>query len=118
MQRLLLMIFFLGKMGFGFSQNIATKSPITAIYKVTDDEAEKLYRSPYWIGNDLFFHTFVDTFSTNHYSKEATLNGHYLFIKAVDDKLEVMFESFLTISAVPLNNRRDLTIQVRSLGKM
>lgn len=111
MRILLLLIFLLGKMSFGFSQNIVTKSSVTAIYKITDDDAEKLFKSPSW-HDDFHFHTFIDTFSTNSYPKESTLKGHYLFVKAVNDELDVSLKSFLSISAIPLNNRRDLTIQV------
>ncbi len=119
MRILLLIIFFFGKMGFGVSQNTAAKSPITAIYKISDDEAEALFQSPHLEMEDKYFHTLVDTFSTIRSFKNETLNGHYLFVKAVNDELEVLLESFLTISAVPLSNRRDLTIQViDSLGKV
>lgn len=119
MRILLLLIFFLGKMSFGFSQNTSSQSPITAIYKITDDEAETLFKLPNLEMEDKYFHTFVDSFSDNRYHKRESLNGHYLFVKAINDELDVVLESFLTISAVPLNNRRDLTIQViDSLGNL
>lgn len=119
MRILLLLVFFLGKMTFGFSQNTASKSPITAIYKITAEEAEIFFKFPETEMEDKYFHTFVDTFSTNRYLKKETLNGHFLFVKATNDELDVLLESFLTISAVPLNNRRDLAIQVvDSLGKL
>lgn len=117
MRILLLLVFLFGKMAFAFSQNTASKSPITAIYKITDEEAEMFFKFPETEMEDKYFHTFVDTFSTNRYLKKETLNGHFLFVKATNDNLDVLLESFLTISAVPLNNHRDLTIQViDSLG--
>ena len=119
MRILLLLVFFLGKISFGISQNTASQSPITAIYKITDEEAERIFKSPDLQTFDSFFHTLVDTFSTVRYQRNENLNGHYLFIKAVNDELDVVLESFLTISAIPLNNRRDLTIQViDSLGNI
>ena len=119
MRMLLFLVFFFGKMGFGFAQNVNAFSEVTSIYKITDDEAEALFKLPTLEMEDKYFHTFVDTFSTNRYHKNESLNGHYLFVKAVNDELNVLLESFLTVSAVTLNNRRDLTIQViDSLGKV
>lgn len=119
MRILLLLIFILGKMTFGLAQYTAPKSPITAIYKITDEEAEMFFKFPETEMKDKYFHTLVDTFSNRKYLKKETLNGHFLFVKATIDNLDVLLESFLTISAVPLNNRRDLTIQViDSLGKV
>ena len=119
MRILLLLIFFFGEIAFGFAQNTISKSPITAIYKITDEEAEAFFKSPELEMEDKYFHTFIDTFSTNRYLKMENLNGHFLFVKATNDDLDVLLESFLTISAIPLNNRRDLTIQViDSLGKV
>ena len=112
MRTLLLLIFFLGKISFGFSQNTETESAFTSIYKITDVEAEELFKSSSFEIGDKYFHTFIDTFSTNHYHNEEALNGYFLFVKAVNDELIIRMEGFLNISAVPLNNRRDLTIQI------
>ncbi|MFK8008848.1 MAG: alpha-2-macroglobulin family protein [Saprospiraceae bacterium] len=116
MRILLLLIFVLGKMGFGFSQNINPFSEITSIYKITDDEAKTLFLKRDMELTDNFFHTPIDTFSSSNYNR-TELNGHYLFVKAINNQLEVNIKSYNFIHAITLNNQRDLAIQViDSLG--
>ncbi len=116
MRILLLLILIFGKMGFGFSQNINPFSEITSIYKITDNEAKALFLKKDMELTDKFFHTPIDTFSSNHYYR-TDLIGYYLFVKAINNQLEVNVKSYHSIQAITLNNQRDLAIQIiDSLG--
>ena len=117
---LLLIIFLFIKTGIGFSQpqNIKSNSEITSIYKITDVEAQQIFQESNLELTDNFFHTFVDTFSIRKYNRQS-LNGYYLFIKAKGELLDVELKEYNSISAVVLNNQRDLMIQViDSLGNV
>ena len=116
MRILLLLIFFFGKMGFGFSQNINPFSKITSIYKITANEAKALFQKKDMELTDNFFHTPIDTFSSSNYYR-TELVGHYLFVKAIGSQLHVDIKSYNSIHAIVLNNQRDLALQViDSLG--
>ncbi|MFT6320792.1 MAG: hypothetical protein ACJAT4_001721, partial [Granulosicoccus sp.] len=116
MRMLLFLVFFFGKMGFGFAQNVNAFSEVTSIYKITDDEAEALFHKKDMELTDKFFHTPVDTFSSNNYYR-TELIGHYLFVKAIGSQLHVDLKNYNSIHAIALNNQRDLALQViDSLG--
>ncbi|MFK7770633.1 MAG: alpha-2-macroglobulin family protein [Saprospiraceae bacterium] len=115
MRILFLLIFFFGKMDFGFSQK-KTFSDLTSIYKITANEAKTLFQKKDMELTDQFFHTPIDTFSSSNY-KRAELNGHYLFVKAIGSQLHINLKSYNSIHAIILNNQRDLALQViDSLG--
>ncbi|MEM6966818.1 MAG: hypothetical protein AAF573_18785, partial [Bacteroidota bacterium] len=113
---LLLILFLLGKNGWVFSQQKTIPHKVTSIYKITDKEAKELLVQPPDEIKQRYFHTLVDTVHGS-YSTYQSISGYYLFAEARGETLKVRLEGFYSISAVVLNNSRDLVIQViDSLG--
>ncbi len=108
---LILMIFLLA-----FSQLYAQQSTLTQIYRITAVEAEGLYRNAKANPHEGHFRELVDTFYTSSYTRNLPV-GHYLYVKAEEEYLDVKLISTHQYFATALNNQRDLSITLLdSLG--
>lgn len=85
----------------------------TFIYKISNAEAEKLYRSKDTPMEPSFFHTLVDQFPTDSTYNETLAAGHYLYVKSIEEKLQIELESVNNLEMVILNNSRDLLLLFR-----
>ncbi|GJM34378.1 MAG: hypothetical protein DHS20C18_33790 [Saprospiraceae bacterium] len=84
---------------------------LTHIYQISSVDAEIFYRDDKAQPTEAHFGTLIDSFSTPEYAKKLA-SGHYLFVKAEKENLDIQLRSFHSCVALALNNDRDLAIQV------
>lgn len=87
-----------------------TSSYYTFIYKITNEEAEKLYKESYTVLADSLFHTLVDSYPSDSLYKKALPTGHYLYINSRGATLDAEMESVNNLDMAILNNHRDLLL--------
>lgn len=102
---------------FAQKEGYPVESPHTYIYQLKNKEVTKIFESRKLEIEDAYFHTLIDTFSTRNYQKPLP-PGHYLFVKAQWEKLNLELKSVNAITAKVLTDERDFAVQVAdSLGK-
>lgn len=81
-----------------FSLNLAgPQTDLTLIYRLTDAEAEEIYRQGRLELTDVHFHSFVDSFSTKAYHR-TLVPGHYLYISAEWEQLVSALKDMTTLN--------------------
>jgi TonB-dependent SusC/RagA subfamily outer membrane receptor len=93
-----------------------TSSYYTFIYKITNEEAEKLYTENYSPLNDSLFHTLVDSYPADSVYEKELPTGHYLYIKSRGPTLEAALESVNNLDMAILNNHRDLLLSFHDVN--
>lgn len=87
-----------------------TSSYFTFIYKITNQEAAKLYtREKSEIHKELF-HTLIDFYPADSAYQKQLPSGHYLFVRTIAEQFSVELESVNNLDMTILNNSRDLLL--------
>jgi hypothetical protein len=92
------------------AQNLVTSrrsSYLTHIYKINNDQAEKLYRS-IWKADTTYLTHLFDTYPTDSAYKKKLPVGHYLIVRVQDDDVVYDLRSVNNLDLHLLNNHRDL----------
>ena len=88
----------------------------TYIYRITDNEAEQIYKKDLWEVDNKFFHTLVDSFPTDlTFIKNLPL-GHYLKVHTEKNRLSIDITSVQDFDVMILKNNTDLAIQIYNLN--
>jgi len=87
-------------------------SPLTYIYKITDEEAQEINSPRKWKVDSSFFHTLVDSYPTDGVYSEELSNGHYLRVFANESNLQIDYTFVQDFDIAVLNNSADLAIKV------
>ncbi len=90
--------------------NSRTSSPFTYIYKITNTEAKRLYEKTVDEVNDSYFHSRIDSFSTDSTYRKQLGVGHYLFLYTEGSQFNVRLESINNVDIRLINNKKDLQI--------
>jgi TonB-dependent SusC/RagA subfamily outer membrane receptor len=93
-------------------ENNSKESHYTYIFKLTDDEAEKLYQENFNQLDSTFFHTLVDSFITENVYEGNLEPGHYIKAKIFKNILEYSLSTVQDFKIEILDNSTDLLIQV------
>ncbi|MBX2872287.1 MAG: carboxypeptidase-like regulatory domain-containing protein [Saprospiraceae bacterium] len=89
------------------------QQPIGLIFRISAEEAKELYKHGDKPIPDSYFHTVVDSFGIDRYVPEAAQrNGHYLYVRANREELEIFLNSTHTHHVLSVNNDRDLMLRV------
>lgn len=92
---------------------LQAQQPIGLIFRISAEEARELYKEAHKPIPDTYFHSLVDSFDIQGYlPKAAQRNGHYLFVKAVEEHLAVELSSQHTHKVLSLHNERDLMLRI------
>lgn len=86
------------------------KSAYTYIYRITPKEALLLYSSNMDRLDEKHLHTRVDSFATGKSEEPELKPGNYLFVQAINNKLEGELKTIDDLQIKLLNNHRDLLI--------
>jgi TonB-dependent SusC/RagA subfamily outer membrane receptor len=87
----------------------------TYIYKLTDKEAQKIYKHNIWQVDSSFLHTLADSFPTDKQYPDRLAQGHYLRVSAEKNKLKFQITSVQDFEVYIFNNQTDLLIQAYDL---
>ena len=87
-----------------------TTSYKTNIYKITDKQAEKIYKKGLQVVDRSFFYELVDTYPTDSSYREQLPFGHYLLVWTDKNELKLQIQSVNNVSVKILKNGRDLMI--------
>ncbi len=87
----------------------------TYIYKITNKEAQKIYKKDIWKVDTSFFHTLVDSFPTDSQYYGKLEQGHYLKTFAEREKQNFSITTIQDFNVFIFNNNTDLCIQVFDL---
>ncbi len=87
----------------------------TYIYKITEAEAETIYKNNIWKVDSSFFHSLVDSFPTDSSYEGKLLQGHYLKTYAEQNKQKLAITTIQDFDVFIFNNNTDLCIQVYDL---
>lgn len=82
-------------------------SYFTHIYKISNDQAESLYKD-IWDLDTTYLANLFDSFPTDSSYNKLLPVGHYVFIKTVSSNLDCELRSVNNLSISLLNNHRDL----------
>lgn len=102
-----------------FGQNLIESrqtSYYTYIYKISNEEAQSVYKKDLWEVDSSFFHTLVDSFPTNKTLEKKLDQGHYLKTFSSKDKQDISITSIQDFEVFIFNNNTDLCIQVYDLN--
>jgi alpha-2-macroglobulin len=86
------------------------KSACTYIYRLTPKEALLLHRSNMEELDEKHLHTKVDSFATGKSEAPKLKPGNYLFLQAIDNKLEGELKTIDDLQIKLLSNDRDLLV--------
>ena len=103
-----------------FSGNTNGKSLVTSrnssyytyIYKLTNNQARKAYQNGIDQANNSCFTQLLDSFPTDSSYKKTLSVGHYLYVKSVENKLNLELKSVNDFSIRLLNNNADFSLMV------
>ena len=101
-----------------FSQKLPDSrrtSYYTYIYKLTDQEAKKIYKNDLVKVEPTYFHTLVDSFLTDSIYTGQLPEGHYLKTYAEKNKQKFFITTIQDFDVFISNNQTDLCIQVYDL---
>lgn len=121
--RLLLLILFCLTPGWIFSQNLLKSrktSYYTYFFKLTEPQANQVYKKGMSVVDSTFFHTKADSLPTDstHWRRRLPV-GHYLRVFVSGDRLIAEFFSKNPLDIQLINNNQDLGILVKdSLGTL
>ena len=92
---------------------LQAQQPIGLIFRISAKEAKAVYKQGQEPIPDTYFHTVVDSFGIEGYTPKVEQgNGHYLYVRANGEELEVLLNSIHTHHVLPINNDRDLMLRV------
>lgn len=92
---------------------LQAQQPIGLIFRISAEEAKALYKHGDKPIPDSYFHTVVDSFGMEGYIPQATKqNGHYLYVLAHGEELEIFLNSTHTHHVLSINNDRDFMLRV------
>lgn len=115
MNRTIIITILLANSLFISAQDIRTSrntSYFTYIYKLTAQQADKIYKKGTdKIGEDCFSQL-LDSFATDKRYKRRLMSGHYLYVKTINNRLDLEVISENNVEINILNNNRDLSIIV------
>ncbi len=87
----------------------------TYIYKITDNEAQAVYKKATMEVDATYFHTLVDSFATDSQYEGKLMPGHYIKTFAEKNKQRFSITTVQSFSLFILNNNTDLVVQVYDL---
>lgn len=90
-------------------------SYFTYVYKLTDKEANAIFKKNIWVVDTSYFHTLVDSFPTDSKYLGKLSAGYYLKTYAERNKQKLFVLSVPDFDVKILNNNTDLCIQVYDL---
>lgn len=86
-------------------------SVYTYVYKITEKEAEALYRTSMAKVSEAYLHTLIDSFTKDADPLPA---GNYLFARAVENRLNFEMHAAGDVRYKLLNNNRDLAVALHT----
>ncbi|RYZ62551.1 MAG: hypothetical protein EOO14_01990 [Chitinophagaceae bacterium] len=86
-------------------------SVYTYVYKISVDEARKLYRTDLRKVSDSYLHTLVDSF---RYEPPALPAGNYLFANASSNRMHFTLHAAGDVAYKIINNNRDLVVALHN----
>lgn len=116
MQKLLLILFIFSAFQLqGQSLNLELQgSEHYYFYKISKEEAEKLYRCDLKCIDDNYFHTLVDSTSKGISKQIRDLPvGQYLRVFLIKNEVRIQLETSIGYHVTLLNNQRDLQIRIQ-----
>jgi len=84
----------------------------TYIFKITDSQAEKIYKEDLLEVDETFFHSLIDSLPTDSNFNLKLLPGHYLKAYTEKDLLMIDITTVQDFDIRILNNSSDLSVQV------
>ena len=84
----------------------------TYIYKLSDQEARKIYNKDLWQVDPSYFHTLVDSFPTDSTFTKSLAIGHYLKVHSEKNKLKFDITSVQNFDVIVARNNTDLVLHV------
>lgn len=87
----------------------------TYIYRITDKEAEHIYKKDLWEVDEKFFHTLVDSFPTDSAFRRDLPAGHYLKVHTEKNRLKIDIASVQDFDVMILKNSTDLAVRLYDL---
>ncbi|MBF8965137.1 carboxypeptidase-like regulatory domain-containing protein [Pontibacter sp. FD36] len=95
------------------------RSPYTYIYRITDEQALKIYEKGPDVVKSSFFHTVVDSFAINKTYTKPLPQGHYLYMHAQGPDLVYWLETKSKLQAKLLHLQPELALLVHdSMGQL
>ena len=88
----------------------------TFIYKITEKEAEQIYKNDLWEVDEKFFHTLVDSLPTDSTFKKNLPIGHYLKVHTEKNRFRIDITSVQDFDVMIIKNNTDLAIQIYNLN--
>ncbi|MBX0332898.1 carboxypeptidase-like regulatory domain-containing protein [Pontibacter sp. HSC-14F20] len=99
--------------------NSQLRSPYTYIYKITDEQALRIYEKGPDVVKNSFFHTVIDSFAINKSYTKPLPHGHYLYMHAQGPDLVYWLETKSQLQAKLLHLQPELALLVHdSLGQL
>jgi hypothetical protein len=119
MKRLYITLMLLMGIGWLFSQSVSmSRSNCTMIYGITDEEALAFITQKADIPDENWFYNLVDSCIINMDSLHLP-QGHYLFVRALEEDLEITYRGFHAFSLLSFHDGKHLQLQViDTLGKI
>lgn len=93
-----------------YASNSRTTSYYTFVYRITNDEAIRLFENRKRTLDPKYFHNLIDYYPTDSVYRKKLPVGHYLFTKSNADFLETELHSVDNLDLNILDNSRDLLI--------
>lgn len=87
-------------------------SRFTYVFVLSEKQAQKIYEDGINDVDDNFFTTLIDSFPSNCSAGRPLTTGHYLYVKALRNELQLEVNSVNNLNIKLLNNDRDLSILV------
>lgn len=103
----LISIFQLNHVGAQDLADSRTSSYYTFIYKISNEQAQRLYKDMWNLENS-YLNTLHDFYPTDSVYRKKLPIGHYLFVSAKDDSFSGALRSENNLDLKLLNNHRDL----------
>jgi len=98
--------------------NSRQSSALTYVFRITDKEAERIYRADTWDADPAYLHTLVDSFHTDSVPALNLPQGHYLKTAIRKNQLTVEVTTVQDFDVAIFNNSADLCVAVQdSLGR-
>ncbi len=97
------------------AQDIRTSrktSYYTFIYRLTETEARKIYKSNLSRINQSFFHTRIDSFPTDSIYRKKLEYGHYLYVHAEGNQVKFKLASQSNVDVKIMNNSSDFVAYI------
>ncbi len=97
------------------AQDIRTSrktSYYTYVYRLTDNEARKIYKFNLTKIKQSYFHTMVDSFPTDSVYRKKLENGHYLYLHAEGNQMKFKLASQSNVDVKIMNNSSDFVLYI------